>query len=225
MHSDIKSQSPMQVLDLETQAAEGKRALFQGWCPFKFLLCSVSVHSSLAGMICSSWAQPGSHGRRGALRATCPILGGLRVADELHSSSLIRKATENATREPCPRAALRLFANAACLGWLILVSQFLPSAFSGTAICFLPSERHTGSDPCLMCSEDDLVVGWGFELGLGSDVLLALSRPQGESSHQGWQDFLDFGLYYLKFRAKFSRSWSRTSHDAPRASGMFIFFS
>ena len=30
MHSDIKSQSPMQVLDLETQAAEGKRALFQG---------------------------------------------------------------------------------------------------------------------------------------------------------------------------------------------------
>lgn len=185
----------MRVLDLGAQAVKGKRALFQGWCPFKFLLCSISVHSSLTGMICSSWAQPGSHSRRRALRATCHILGGLRVADELHSSSLIRKATKNATREPCPRAALRLFANVTCLGWLIFVSQFLPSAFSGTAICFPPNERHAGSDPCLMCREDDLMVGWGFELGLGSDVLLALSRPQGESSRHGLARLL--GLWVI----------------------------
>ena len=39
------------------------------------------------------------------------------------------------------------------------------------------------------------MVSWGFELGLGSDVLLALSRPHGESSRHGLARLL--GLWVI----------------------------
>lgn len=146
------------------------------------------------------------------------------VADELHSSSLIRKAAKNTTREPCPRAAKRLFPNASCLGWLILVLWFLPSAFSGPAICFLPNKRHIGSNPCLICSEDNLMVGCRLELGLGIDGLLALSHHWESAAIMGWQDFLGFGLYYLRFRAMVNRRSSGVSDDALRASVMLLCF-
>lgn len=88
-----------------------------------------------------------------------------------------------------------------CLGWLILVFRFLPSAFPGPAICFLPKERQVGSAAHLICSRSDMMVARGLNRGPGSHLLLAWNPPRENANTSAWSDCSGFGFYCLGFRA------------------------
>lgn len=86
-----------------------------------------------------------------------------------------------------------------CLGWLILVLWFLPSAFSGPAICFLPNKRQVGSAPHLICSRSDMMVARGLNWGAWQLFSIGIKSSPRDCSYLCLEWLLWF--YCLGFRA------------------------